>query len=295
MKQYLILAIALTSLWASSSIAQSNRNTTYETAFQNWHQERIDNLKKEDGWLDLVGLYWLQPGENSFGNASDNAIKFPDNFPLPYAGTIELNNGTVILHDKTGRIITNGDSIIYQDQKETQPVILKLNGFRWQIIKRQDRYGIRLRDINLPKRIQFKEIPTFPISKNWKVKAFFEPNNNESDFFSFKNKIGQTFQTKAIGKIVFSWKGKKYRLEVLEESPKGYFIVFADKTSGKTTYPSGRFITVPKADANGETSIDFNRAINPPCAFSNFATCPLPTESNILPIAVEAGEKAIHL
>ena len=105
------------------------------------------------------------------------------------------------------------------------------------------------------------------------------------------NVLGQNLATKNAGKLSFTYQNKQYNLDVIDEGSQTLFITFADATSDVTTYGAGRFIDIAKPDANGNTEIDFNKAYNPPCAFTQFATCPLPPPQNRLPLAINAGEK----
>ena len=161
--------------------------------------------------------------------------------------------------------------------------------FSWVVIKREDKVGIRFRNLKAKTLLNFKDIERFPIQAKWHIQAkLVQPAQN---FLMITNVLGQTVSSKNAGKLVFEIEGKSFSLDVIDENGPTLFIVFADQTSGKTTYGAGRFIDIPKPDKNGNTSIDFNNAYNPPCAFTAFATCPLPPEQNRLSISIEAGEK----
>jgi uncharacterized protein (DUF1684 family) len=161
--------------------------------------------------------------------------------------------------------------------------------YTWTIIKREDKMGVRLRNLKAKTLVNFKGIERFPIDGNWRVKAsMVAPSQN---LLMITNVIGQTTATKTAGKLIFVIQNKEYSLDVIDEGGPKYFIVFADETAGKTTYGAGRFIEIDKPDALGNTEIDFNNAYNPPCAFTAFATCPLPPPQNRLKLAITAGEK----
>ncbi|GGH73253.1 hypothetical protein GCM10011379_34550 [Filimonas zeae] len=281
------------------ALAQDNEVTTYRQEVEAWHQNREDELKKKDGWLSLVGLYWLKEGSNSFGADSSNAIVFPKNFPERQGGSYMLDKGKIAFHLNNAAIKVSGyngtDRVITVGEADRQPVRFAIDGFQWIIIRRQDKYGLRVWDTNSPAVKQFTGVPRFPVDTAWRIPARFIAAESEGGPILFKNKIGQSFENKAVGKIAFSYKGAPYTLDIISASREGYFIVFGDKTSGEQTYASGRFITVDKADDAGNTYIDFNRAINPPCVFTEYATCPLPPQSNVLPVAILAGEKDYHI
>jgi uncharacterized protein (DUF1684 family) len=166
--------------------------------------------------------------------------------------------------------------------------LLTLGSFRWNIIKRENKYGVRLRDLASPALENFKEIERFPVDTQWRIAAHLE-KNTASDLL-ITNVLGQTTAMASAGRLVFAIHQQTYTLDAMPESDK-LFIVFGDATSGKETYAAGRFIDVDLPDKNGNTTIDFNKAYNPPCAFTHFATCPLPPKQNILPVKINAGEK----
>lgn len=293
--KYAIALLAL--LFSITGFSQNTADTQYLHSVETWHQEREEELKREDGWLSLVGLHWLKEGTNTFGADAGNGIVLPNNFPLAKGGTYVLEKGKITFHLASGIQVVNvtgTDSSFTVGESDRKPVIFKIAGFKWIIIKRQDKYGLRIWDNKSAALQQFNGVPRFPVSTGWRIKASFTPATDEDGFVSFKNKIGQSFDNKPVGKLAFTIQGKQYTLDVVSESRAGYFIVFGDKTSGEQTYASGRFLTVDKADDKGETYIDFNRAINPPCVFTDYATCPLPPESNVFSVAILAGEKDYH-
>jgi uncharacterized protein (DUF1684 family) len=160
---------------------------------------------------------------------------------------------------------------------------------RWTIIKRGDKIGVRLRNLKSSAAIDFKGVPRFAVDSFWRIAATLQPAGNGANIL-ITNVLGQTSVQKSPGKLVFKFNGAQYSLDALEEGNE-LFIIFADATSGSTTYPSGRFLSAKKPDADGHTVIDFNKAYNPPCAFTDYATCPLPPKQNDLPFPVTAGEK----
>lgn len=278
------------------SIGQSQEKTLKEDVAQ-WDAKRITSLKSANGWVNLAGLYWLSPGENKFGAAADNEIVFNDpRFPA-HLGTFVLTDKEVIWKTAAGNDVFNKqqkvDQISIFDVSKSETVQLSYATFRWIIIKREDKIGVRFRDLDHPNLKTFQHIERYKPSVKWKLDAMLEPSLYAS--VSITNVLGQTYQMPSPGKVVFEVDGKKYKLDVVDEGGDELFILFGDETNAEHTYESGRFMYIPKPDANGHTVLDFNKALNPPCAFSSFATCPLPPKQNVLPIAVTAGEKRVHL
>jgi uncharacterized protein len=269
---------------------------SYQREITDWHAKRIQNLKAPNGWLNLVGLYWLDEGRNSFGSGQTNKIIFPQGSINDVAGTFERSGKKVRLLVAAGVVITVDskpvkEAVIYDEDSTHQPVIAS-GSLRWTIIRRDDKIGIRLRDLESPLVNQFKDIDRFPVDSAWRIRATLQTTGQlgQPTQIAITNILGQTSQQQTPGKLIFTLGTKQYTLDALEEDG-NLFIIFGDETSGKTTYPSGRFLTVRKPAADGTTIIDFNKAYNPPCAFTNYATCPLPPPQNILPVAITAGEK----
>ena len=170
-----------------------------------------------------------------------------------------------------------------------KPTTLQLGSLSFFVIKRGDRMGVRIKDKTSPMRAAFKGIDEYPIRPEWRVVARFEPYKDKK--IPIANIIGQVEDNPSPGAVVFDWQGKTYRIDALEGGDDGsLFLVFGDQTNGKETYGAGRFLdTAPPKD--GKVVVDFNTAYNPPCAFTAFATCPLPPAENKLALRVEAGEK----
>jgi uncharacterized protein (DUF1684 family) len=172
---------------------------------------------------------------------------------------------------------------------EKKVIQLKKGSLNWNVIKREDKMGVRLRDFAAPELIKFNKIDRYPTNINFKIDAVLEktPDNK----LMITNVLGQTNAQESPGKLLFKINGVNYQLDALDEGLEELFVIFGDPTNGKETYPTGRFMYVPRPDSTGHTIIDFNKAYNPPCAFSVYATCPLPPKQNILPIPIKVGEK----
>jgi uncharacterized protein (DUF1684 family) len=270
-----------------------NADPAYLNEINQWHAKRIENLKKENGWLNLVGLYWLKEGENKFGSAKDNDIVFPKKAP-DYIGTLTLNDSIVTIKVLPGvKVLFNNvevNKMTLQNDLTGNPTTLSLNSFRWFIIKRGARYGIRLRDLDAPLIKEFKGIERFQVNKDWRIEASFVPYNPPKKIM-VPNILGDSEEDVVSGKLVFKIKDKEFSLDPIDSGDK-LFIIFADETNGESTYGAGRFLYTDKQDSTGKVIIDFNKAYNPPCVFTKFATCPLPPEQNRLAIKITAGEKS---
>lgn len=266
-------------------------DTGYVNELKAWHQKRVENLKAENGWLNLAGLFWLEEGKNTFGTDTKNNVVFPEGKSRPLVGSLTLKNGEVWVDIEPGAKVTvNNEPItslkIFPTEKNT---VLASGSLRWFVIKRGNKYGIRLRDLESPELQHFAGINTYPIDRKWRVEAKLEPAAVDKKI-AITDVLGQTSLQTSPGTLVFTVDGKEYRLDAVD-SDEQLFILFADKTSGKETYGAGRFLYAERPNQNGITVLDFNKSINPPCAFTPFATCPLPPKQNRLPIAVTAGEK----
>jgi len=290
--KYLIHALVVTIGIASANIAFSQNGSGYQKQIDEWHAKRISSLKADNGWLNLVGLYWLDDGRNSFGSNKQNKIVFPQGTITELAGYFVRSGNTVkLIANENAHIKVNNEQVkealIFTDS--AQAPVVSSGDLRWTIIKRGDKIGVRLRNLKSSAAIDFKGVPRFAVDSFWRIAATLQPAGNGANIL-ITNVLGQTSVQKSPGKLVFKFNGAQYSLDALEEGNE-LFIIFADATSGSTTYPSGRFLSAKKPDADGHTVIDFNKAYNPPCAFTDYATCPLPPKQNDLPFPVTAGEK----
>jgi uncharacterized protein (DUF1684 family) len=288
----LVIVFAVFGLPPTGLVAQSG--TAYTKEIEQWHEKRVEGLKAPNGWLNLVGLYWLEEGRSPFGSSPDNKIVFPAGAIAGTAGYFERKGTSIklVVADHV-EITIDGKpvkEVVIFDKDSLRPPVLACGSLRWTIIQRDDKIGIRLRDLNSPLVTSFKGIDRYPVDTAWRITAVFKPALVPGTI-AITNIIGQTNDQRSPGKLVFTIHNTSYTLDALEEGNE-LFIVFADGTNGKTTYPSGRFLAVEKPSApDNTTMIDFNKAYNPPCAFTNYATCPLPPRQNVLPVDVEAGEK----
>lgn len=268
----------------------------YAQEIKDWDQSRIQSLKSAAGWVNLAGLFWLKEGENTFGSDPSGSVVYKEK-PFPaQLGKFLLSGGRV-------KWITSGDHEIYDGKERVKEIELFAGGtdgektisfqtFRWNIIRRGDLYGVRFRDLAHPNLEKLKTIHRYKADEKWRIPARIESALLPT--VAIQNVLGQTTQQKNAGKVVFEVEGKTYKLDVIDEGTKNLFVIFGDDTNGKGTYHTGRFVYIARPDEKGNTVIDFNKAYNPPCAFSPHATCPIPPPQNVLPFAVKAGEKDFH-
>lgn len=280
--------------FAFSSIGQSN----YIAEVAQWHATRIVALKQPNGWLNLEGLFWLHTGVNQFGSSSKNDLVYANPAFPAHIGDFILEEGKVFWKQVAAEKITIKNRVgneieaiasvdLLSDKEGTYTSQWK--DFVWVVIKREDKIGVRFRNLKAKTLLEFKGIERFPVDPTWRIKAKVIPQDQNP--LMIMNVLGQNTAQKHGGQLVFEIEGKTYRLDAIDEGGQRLFVTFADATSGKTTYGSGRFIELDRPDANGETYIDFNKSYNPPCAFTEFATCPLPPPQNRLSFAIPAGEK----
>jgi hypothetical protein len=254
---------------------------SYERLIDNWRSQRRTRLTSDDGWLTLVGLFWLHEGAND--------ITLP-----PLESRFVLRNGNVTIQPNDALGIKS-PTVLRDDTDPAGPTVLRYGTLSFQVIKRGDvsgdKFGIRARDTASEGRKDFKGLDYFPASPKFRVQARFEPYRPPKKI-PITNVLGMTSDEVSPGALIFNLEGKTYRIDpILEQGEKDLFIIFKDATSGKETYPAARYMYAHPADASGKTIVDFNKSYNPPCAFTPFATCPLPPPQNRLPIRIEAGEK----
>lgn len=289
-KLNLIIAFVCT-LFAGCSKAP-NADTAYQKSIEQWHAKRVENLKKEGGWLNLAGLYWLEEGNNTIGSSKDNKIVFPEGAPAKI-GTISLSSGTLKFTSANNVKVkvdgTEKKESVITDDMSGKATVMDLNNYRWIVIKRGTKYGIRLRDLNSPLVKSFKGVDRFDVDSSWRVTADFVKYASPK-VITIPNILGSTEQDTVKGELKFRLDNKEYHLVPISEGDE-FFIIFADETNGEETYGAGRFLYAQAPDSSGKVTVDFNKAYNPPCAFTKYATCPLPPKENYLHLKIAAGEK----
>lgn len=268
---------------------------SYSQQIMHWRAQRLERLTAPYGWLSLIGLPWLQHGANTVGSAPDNAIVIPQ--APAHLGTVDWNkDGTVQIHLDAGTdALINGkhvSSATLLDDSHPNPTTVRFGTTEFYLVTRDGRKGLRVKDSDAPTRTHFAGLAYFPVDPSLRIVARWIPFKPHHEL-KMGNEIGGVDTYPVPGKAVFEYQGHSYSLEPVIEVPGDtqYFVVFADATSGKETYGSARFMYIdPPKD--GHVVLDFNKAYNPPCAFTPYATCPLAPPENRLGFRVTAGEKA---
>jgi len=259
-----------------------------------WRAARVAELTDYSGWLTLVGLYWFKEGSNTFGDASSNAVVLDNPQLGKRAGTfVRQRNSVHFKGAKDTCVKANGAAVIDLELKSDvggEPTQLSCGSLRFYVIQRGDQVGLRVKDILSPARRAFRGLDFFEAAESWNVNARFEPYQ-PMRHIPIVNVLGMQTDMDSPGAIVFERDGATWRLDTVLEEPQAneLFIMFADGTSGRQTYGGGRFLYVP-LPVDGRVQVDFNKAHNPPCAFTPFATCPLPPLGNRISLPITAGE-----
>jgi uncharacterized protein (DUF1684 family) len=266
--------------------------TDYIKAVEKWRSDEEADLKKETGWLTVAGLFWLKDGINTVGAGPDFDVRLTDKFKKGKFGEINFKNGVAALKVESGvEAQSDGKSISTLDlvsDEKGKPTEIRTGSQTFFLIRREDRFGIRLKDSKSKARLAFKGQHWFPIDESYRVTARFEALPEPKEVM-IPNVLGGHFKMKSPGILKFTLKGKECSLQPVEEDG-SLFIIFGDGSNRSETYKSGRFLHADKP-VNGAAVLDFNKAENPPCAFTPFATCPLPPPQNNLDVEIKAGEK----
>ncbi len=305
-----VLLAALLAVGANRVIAQSSATpaasvagdaAAWNQSLSDWRTARERELDAPDGWLTLVGLEWLKPGINSFGAAADNAIPIHAQAPA-HIGMITVSGATVQLLAPAGGfppdLKTNGAPAREGtlSVSNTQPTAITWHGLSMVVLERGNRYALRIKDADSPTRTGFHGLHWYAPDPTYVVTARWIPYN-PPQVEAIPTAIGTTLNMTSPGVAEFLLKGKVYLLEPVLEggANNSLFFILRDETSQTTTYGGGRFLTtgLPSAGLTqpGSLTLDFNRLYNPPCAYTPYATCPLPPEKNRLPVDIQAGEQ----
>ncbi len=293
MSNAIFLAAAVLAAGVGLGSAGVSTDSSYVKQIQDWRHERVEHLRAPHGWLSLVGLDWLKDGANSVGSAKGNDIVLAS--APAHLGMITLAHGkaTIVLAAKSGASIDgkSASSATLLDDSHEHPTTVAFGTVSFYLVQRGDKYGLRVKDSEAPTRTHFLGLDYFPVDPGWRLEAKWEAYNPPHEVEE-PNILGQMDKVVVPGAAVFERDGNTYRVEPVIETPgdTNLFLVFGDKTNGHESYGAARFVyTEPPKD--GKVIIDFNKAYNPPCAFTPYATCPLPTAQNRLKLRVTAGEK----
>lgn len=291
----------LLALWISLAAlpvalqAQSGDEAAYRAEIEKWRQARHDRLADDNGWLTLVGLEWLEDGENTVGSAEGSAARIPGG-PESW-GVIHIEDDTIMFNPAVDSGVTvDGKSVqnvrLIADNQGS-PTVVSHGDISFFVIYRES-YALRIKDRKAPGLLAFNGVPQYVIQPDWLIEGKFV-RAEEGTTIGIANVLGQTSDSPVFGTFEFERDGQAHSLLALgTENSKSLWFLLADKTSGRETYGAGRFLYSEGMPVEGRLLVDFNKAYNPPCAFNDYSTCPLPPQQNRLRLAVTAGEKKYH-
>jgi uncharacterized protein len=286
MKSLGIMILLTTAVGTSSPMDDG-----YRAEVERWRQKREENLKADDGWLTLVGLHWLRPGTTRLGSDPSSDVLLPESAPAR-VGELTLRDGRASLQVAPGVVVSRDGKPFeggpVRSDAEGKADILAVGEIRLIMIKRGDRLALRVKDNRSPARTAFAGLKWYPVEDSWRIRARFEPSTTSTRIV-LDTIVGEQDSIESPGFAVFERGGKTYRLQAAREGDKLWF-VFRDGTSGRTTHGGARQLLAEPADAEGNVVLDFNKAVNLPCAFTSFATCPLAPRQNRLDLPITAGE-----
>jgi uncharacterized protein len=298
------MAVPLSRVLASGSEAQDGG---WQKEITEWRAQHALELQRPDGWLALAGLEWLEPGDNSFGSAKDNKIHLPSSGPA-HLGVMRLEGDTVTLNPPAGGFpagfLIDGKPVQAQtlhtdpDHDKNNPR-LTIGTLNMYVIHRGERFALRIKDAKSAALTRFHGLKWYPPNPAYRVTAQWIPYSPQKTL-TIATLIGTSYPAQMPGSAEFTLNGKTYRLDPILEDPAvaKLFFVLRDTTSTSTTYGACRFLYTEFPDhglgKTGELVLDFNRLENPPCAYTPYATCPLPPPQNRLPIPLPVGEQRYH-
>ncbi len=287
------VALCVLSAFLFACVVLAQADEKYARAMEQFRAEREERLRSPDGWLTLAGLFWLSAGENRFGSDPENSIVLSTEGVPPWAGTFVYDGETVTLKTASDVVIRLNDEPVkrrkLRDDGDEEPDVLTLGTLRLHVIERGDRHGVRVKDPESIHRKEFRGLRYFPLDPAYRFDAVFKPYDKPREVSS-TTVIGTTLTRLALGSVEFTLDGEALSLQPLVEDPDdtSLWFIFQDQTSGKQTY-GFRYLYADLKD--GRVDLDLNKAYNPPCAFTPYATCPLPQRKNRLEVRIEAGER----
>lgn len=279
-------------MFALDGPADGVKGRDYRTEVERWRQKREQDLKADDGWLTLAGLHWLRPGETRLGADPASDVLLPPSAP-PKVGALTLSDGRGQFRiEKDVAVTRNGEAFEggeIRSDADGPADVLGVGDVKFLLIKRGDRFALRVKDNRNPAREAFSGLNWFPVDESWRIKARFEPNRTTTAVV-LDTIVGEQETLESPGDVVFKRGDKSYRLQAVREGDR-LWIVFRDGTSGRLTHPNARQLYADAPDKDGVVILDFNKAINLPCAFTPYATCPIPPRRNRLDLPITAGEQ----
>jgi uncharacterized protein len=288
------------------SIAQNSADqSSWRHNLSAWRAQRAIELQAPEGWLSLIGLHWLREGDNSFGSAEDSRVQITAKTPK-HIGVVRLEKDALrLLPPREGfphGLLVDGKpakpQALFADDAG-KPSKLTIGGVTILVIHRDDKFALRIKDLQAATRIAFHGLRWFAPNAAYRIQARWIPYASPK-ILDIPTVLGTTTHLPAPGAAEFTLDGQVVRLEPVLEDPKSteLFFILRDATSKTSTYGSGRFLytQLPNHGVSqpGKVWLDFNRLVNPPCAFTPYATCPLPPVQNRLSISIPAGEQRYH-
>lgn len=265
--------------------------TAYHQAINDWRNTRNENIRKENSWLALAGLYWLKLGKNQFGSDPKCEVQLPARIP-PFVGYFEYNGRSVSLRANSGQKVMvdekSTDFAVLEADIAENPSLIKLEGVQMIVIQRGNKMGVRMWDNLSEKRASFPARTWYAIDEAFRIPVVYTPYPTPKMAY-FPDLTGEKTELPVDGYAAFEFAGKTHKLDINKEDDDTYFLRFWDPTSREESYPTGRYL-IPEILPDGSMVLDFNKAYNPPCAFTEFATCVFAPEQNQLEFKILAGE-----
>lgn len=267
----------------------------HRAQIESWQEDRVAQLKEPDSWLTVVDLHWLMPGETLMGSGEGMDLVLPGEEVPSWVGTLTLRGQGAFDWSYSPEAAASlppdqAMDLRFRVDDGTRPPTIRWGSLSWFVIERYGEYAIRLRDSNSQALREFEDLETFPIETEWRITGRFERYDPPREIPA-PNVLDVPSTSTSPGAAVFQVGGEEYRLDLTGDPESRYlFVVFGDGTNGEESYAGGRFLSVEAPNEDDWIVIDFNRAYNPPCVFTPYATCPVPPPGNVLPVRIEAGE-----
>ena len=292
----LLLLFAVVACSPPSDSPSEQQLAQHADEVRQWRLKHDETLKQPDNWLSLVGLAWLDPGDSPVGSGEDSIVLLPASAPAT-VGVIRGSDEGWTFEAADGVTVRVADedvtAAMLATDAEGEPTIVSSGSISFYLIDRQSRIGVRIKDSQSPGLREFTGIERFPVDWSWRVVANYVPHDPPKPF-PVPTVLGTTLDQESPGMVEFERDGQTHQIDVLAAGDQ-VWLIYGDSTNGHETYGGGRFLYADLEtggpDQPGPIVVDFNYSYNPPCAFSPYATCPLPPPSNVLPIAIAAGDK----
>ena len=278
-------------LFLLTCAAASAVDGAYRSQVNEWRQGRESELKADGGWLTVTGLFWLRDGANSVGSGPANDVVLPEGAPAS-VGEVKIENGKALFTASDASVRINGKPARSAELHASGPTdVVSAGSVDFLLLKRgSNRLALRVKDKNSALRTHFTHLSWYPIQEDWRITGKFLPAESPGQKIVFDTVIGEQESLDSPGYVEFQRAGQTYKIQAARQGKRLFFVI-RDLTSGKTTYPASRFLYADLPGADGSVVLDFNKAENPPCAFTPYATCPLPPPQNRLHLSIDAGEQ----